>query len=82
MSSTKNDQAEEMKERKRNGLMEMTHLWKSTQNVDFHKLLGKAPPKNGGPFPHFHRPYEVSISKGRIHLKQAHFLSSQWGTPQ
>jgi hypothetical protein len=62
--------------------MEMTHLWKSTKSVDSHKLLGKAPPKKGGPFPHSHRPYEVFISKGRIHLKQAHFLSNQWGTLQ
>ena len=44
------------------GLMEMPHLWESSKRGDFHDLLGKAAPKNGGAFPHSHRPcYSISL---------------------
>jgi len=33
------------KEAKKKKPVEMPHLWKSTQNVDFHKLLGKVSQK-------------------------------------
>jgi hypothetical protein len=82
VSSNKKCQKEENKKRKCAGLMENAASVEIRKKRGFPRAAWKSPAKERRAFPTFPTgPYWYLFLNGRIHLKQPHFLSNEWGTP-
>ena len=80
VSSGKKDQKEQNKNRKCVGLMENAASVEIRKKRGFPRAAWKSPAQERRAFPTFPTgPYWDLFLNGRIHLKQPHFLSNEWG---